>query len=79
MHYAYRQEIDDNGGQTNVTEVALQYTDSEYMTVKIGDTFGKTAHLDVAHAIALRDAIDEALMLMTVPAGFFPASAVPPF
>lgn len=77
-HYAYRATIDDNDGMTNETEVALQYADSEYMSVTIG-YMGKTAHLDVAHAIALRDAIDEALMLMTVPAGFFPANANPPF
>lgn len=77
--YAYRYEVDDNDGQTNPVEVALQYTDSEYMTVKVGDMFGKTAHLDIAHAIQLRDAIDEALMLMTVPADFYPVNALPPF
>lgn len=75
---AYKRVIDDNNGQTMETTVSLQYTDSEYMVLEVGFMKG-IAHLDIAHAIAVRDAIDEALMLMQIPDGFYPVNATPPF
>jgi hypothetical protein len=61
---AYKREIDDQDGYTNPVTVDLHRVyAAEPIRIHVGYTFGETAHLDLAHARQLREALDEAIML----------------
>lgn len=70
---AYRREIDDNNGWTSPVEVSVRRLwqgDPDDIQLHIGGhPCGKSASLDLAHARQLREALDEAIMLLEAASG----------
>jgi hypothetical protein len=63
---AYKRTIDDRDGWTNEVTVELEHvrTDAELIVMVGNPGNDKRAHMDLAHALELREALDEAIMLL---------------
>lgn len=65
---AYRREIDDRGGWTSPVQVSVHRLwdgDPDEIQLRVGGgRLGESVSLDLAHARQLREALDEAIMLV---------------